>query len=221
MTSKLFKEIANAGIEDIVGFERAKKIISRSWTRRAAVSMVFDSNNVEQASLLMIQRAKHQNDPWSGHMAFPGGRQEKIDRDTLETAKREMFEEVGYNIDSSEGRTTNGKLLGRLSDINASLKGAPIKLVVTPYVFSIDERPEFRANYEVADLVWIPLSQFSDFSQRKRFSFTFGSRKFERPCYQLTDDQKVWGLSLAMIDELLVRLGQDIPKTEVLDRLTS
>ena len=200
----------------MVGYERARKIISRSWTRRAAVSMVFDSNDAGDASLLMIQRAKHERDPWSGHMAFPGGRQEKIDKNTLETAKREMFEEVGYDIDAPAQRKSNGKLLGRLSDISATQRGMPIKLVVTPYVFGLQQRPDLIANYEVADLVWVPLQQFSDFSQRKRFTFRYGPRAFERPCYQLGEDQLVWGLSLAMIDELLLRLGHNLPKTESL-----
>jgi len=33
---------------------------------------------------------------WSGHVAFPGGRQEEEDKDDFETAKRETMEEVFY-----------------------------------------------------------------------------------------------------------------------------
>jgi 8-oxo-dGTP pyrophosphatase MutT (NUDIX family) len=43
------------------------------------------------------------NDPWSGNVALPGGKQDEQDRgDDYETAVRETREEVGIDLDDSE-----------------------------------------------------------------------------------------------------------------------
>ena len=39
--------------------------------------------------VLFIKRAERDGDPWSGHMAFPGGRREPHDSDLYSTALRE------------------------------------------------------------------------------------------------------------------------------------
>jgi hypothetical protein len=42
--------------------------------RYAAVAAVFRAGVDEHPELLMIKRAEHERDPWSGHVALPGGR---------------------------------------------------------------------------------------------------------------------------------------------------
>ena len=49
----------------------------------------------ESAEVLFIRRSEQPGDPWSGHMAFPGGRQAPTDRELLDTARRETLEEIG------------------------------------------------------------------------------------------------------------------------------
>lgn len=219
MSASVKNNVTNRNLSDLLAPDRARKIVSGSWGKRAAVNLLFDSNNIASASVLMIQRAKHERDPWSGQMAFPGGRQEKTDKSTLETAKRETFEEVGFDIDSSVDSSGGAQLLGRLSDINVKQRSIKINLIVTPYIFGVEERPKLAANYEVADLVWIPLSDFADFSKRKQHKFRYGSLTFNLPCYHFGGDQLVWGLSLAMIDELLARMGCVVPELEKLEEL--
>ena len=48
----------------------------------AAVSVVFRRGGAG-TELLFIQRASTDTDPWSGHMAFPGGRTEDADLDRI------------------------------------------------------------------------------------------------------------------------------------------
>ena len=55
---------------------------------RAAVAMVVAPDGDDLAALL-IERAKHPLDPWSGHMAFPGGRHDATDPSLERTAIRE------------------------------------------------------------------------------------------------------------------------------------
>jgi len=56
----------------------------------AAVVLILNNN----AKILIIKRKERVGDPWSGHMALPGGRR-KGNEDCKETAIREAIEEVG------------------------------------------------------------------------------------------------------------------------------
>ena len=105
---------------------------SRHWSARSAVAVVLDSDTFSDASVLMIKRAEHKDDPWSGHMAFPGGRKEKSDKAIIDTATREMHEELGFDITAA----TNSALIGRLSDVETHRKLMPKPMVVSPFVFS-------------------------------------------------------------------------------------
>jgi hypothetical protein len=42
---------------------------------RAAVAIIVREANDAQPEILLIRRAERSSDPWSGHMAFPGGRE--------------------------------------------------------------------------------------------------------------------------------------------------
>jgi 8-oxo-dGTP pyrophosphatase MutT (NUDIX family) len=86
--------------------------------RRAAIALVL----LEQESaleVLLIERAQRDGDPWSGHMALPGGHVEPSDSDLGATAERETFEEVGLDLQRW------GERLGQLSDCTP-VRGVPI-----------------------------------------------------------------------------------------------
>ncbi|HXD48267.1 MAG TPA: NUDIX domain-containing protein, partial [Gemmatimonadaceae bacterium] len=64
-------------------------------TRRAAIALVLRASAASERhvepELLMIKRAETELDPWSGHIACPGGRMEPTDRDLEQTAVRETW----------------------------------------------------------------------------------------------------------------------------------
>lgn len=193
---------------------KAAKDAGRHTMRRSAVALVLDSDRFEEASVLMIQRAVHEGDPWSGQMGFPGGRQERDDPSAVATAKREMMEEVGLNVDAHSATAKPDSVIGRLSDINTSTRDLGVDLIVSPYVFHVVERPGLALNREVADTVWIPLQFFADFDNRTTHTVFRNDQSVVRPCYQFSDTKIVWGMSLEMIDELLVAMGCDVPLDE-------
>jgi len=193
---------------------KAKKKLSRYWSKRSAVAILLDKHAGAEASILMIKRAEHKGDPWSGHMAFPGGRCEAFDKNGLATAKREMHEEVGFDIDDAEHKPLKGEWLGRLSDISTLRRITPRAMVVTPYVFSVADKPMLEGNYEVAETVWIPLTYFSDIKNRSIHSIEYQQRTINLPCY-CYDGKVIWGMSLSMIDEILRLSGVEIPKWEL------
>ena len=67
--------------------------------RRAAVALVLrgpgdaSGDGAEgPIELLFVKRAEWEGDPWSGHVAFPGGRHEPQDETLWDTAARETHE---------------------------------------------------------------------------------------------------------------------------------
>ena len=82
--------------------------------RRAAVAALLaeSPNGVE---LLLIRRAERASDPWSGHMALPGGHLDPSDADLRATAVRETREELGIDLER------DAQFLGRLQDFQPHL----------------------------------------------------------------------------------------------------
>ncbi|MEW5916470.1 MAG: CoA pyrophosphatase, partial [Gemmatimonadota bacterium] len=123
--------------------------------RRAAVALVFRSSDVGEAELLVIRRAEHQGDPWSGQMGLPGGRQEPNDTSLEHTAVRETFEETGIDL------STDGFVIGPLDELRPRTPQLPA-IIVRPYVAVVRPDIVLTLNAEVADVVWIPLRVLQD-----------------------------------------------------------
>jgi 8-oxo-dGTP pyrophosphatase MutT (NUDIX family) len=174
----------------------APRLLERTDELKVAAVAAIVRPSADGLKLLFIHRAEDPRDPWSGHMAFPGGRVERRDVDPLAAAVRETREEVA--LDLEEG----GTLLGRLSDVAAVGRGRPLSLVVEPYVFAVEERPELDLNYEVADAVWVPLDYLLDRSNRSTLPWRHGEVSVSLPCYRY-DRYVIWGLTFGMVDELV------------------
>ncbi len=91
------------------------ELIERPTGRRAAVAVVLREID-GRPEVLLIERATKEGDPWSGHMAFPGGRVEDVDGSIQIAAERETFEEVGVSLEGAE-------LIGRLDDLQGRHAG--------------------------------------------------------------------------------------------------
>ena len=181
-----------------------KRLTQRSyrklnWGRdRASVAVVMiEPPLMAEPSVLLMQRSIRENDPWSGHMSFPGGRQSPVDQDSLATAQRELREETGL------APNNNGLVpIGRLSDIMTRSHGHWRPMIVTPHVFHLRTLPAFHLNHEAVETVWVPLTFLAQSTTRQ--SMTWRTRFFHvnLPCYRY-QTYKIWGLTLLMLDELM------------------
>ena len=162
---------------------------------RAAVAAVLRPGE-GGAEFLFIHRADDPRDPWSGHMAFPGGRVNPGDADSLAAAVRETREEVGLDLAAS------AEHVGRLSDVAAIGRGRPMNMVITPFVFTVGSVPPLEPNYEVETVVWVPASFLADHRNRESMEYQRAGLFLELPCYRY-QDHLIWGLTLGMVDELL------------------
>ena len=173
----------------------ASKMPFRHSKKRAAVAMVFSRGDQGQLEFLMIRRATYKGDQWSGQMAFPGGRLDPGDSGVFATVKRECQEELQLDIEQLQ-------FVGRLSDRITRKNGRQQALLITPYVFFTEQKPQLTANYEVASVHWFPLSFFLQDKNRQFKRFRYKRKMLRLPLYYCQSCM-VWGLSLAMFDELL------------------
>ena len=161
----------------------------------ASVALVVRPN----ADLLLIRRAEREGDPWSGHMAFPGGRQEDRDPDLAATAARETHEEVGLDL-------ADATLLGRLDDTLSPSRAAPSRLAISAFVFATPHAaPPLSPNYEVADTHWLGIERFVAHEGRGTMPFSWGGNDITLPAVYL-EDTHIWGLTLRILDDLTSRM---------------
>ncbi|WP_437475859.1 CoA pyrophosphatase [Sorangium sp. So ce1014] len=148
-----------------------------------------------EAELLLIRRAEHPADPWSGHMALPGGRREPSDESLLATAIRETREEVGIDL------TAHGTLLARLPDIPAVARGRRVGMIIAPFVFALRSTPDLALSNEVAEALWTPLGPLARGERASSYAYTHEGNVRQLPCLRV-DERVVWGLTYLMLEQL-------------------
>ncbi|HMB17147.1 MAG TPA: CoA pyrophosphatase, partial [Pelovirga sp.] len=73
------------------------QLLTQQNFRQAAVAMLL-REQAGETEVLLIRRAEHELDPWSGDLAFPGGGVDPADRSPRAAAERETFEEIGLKL---------------------------------------------------------------------------------------------------------------------------
>jgi 8-oxo-dGTP pyrophosphatase MutT (NUDIX family) len=158
---------------------------------RAAVALVLRDGQ-EGIELLFIRRAEHPQDPWSGQMAFPGGRAEPADADLRATAVRETREEIGLDLDR------DAEFLGELDEVRAMARMRPMQLSITPFVFRL-RAPDapLSPSEEVTSAYWIPLAELLAEARRSTYEYVHQGSTLQFPCLRF-DDFVIWGLTFRM-----------------------
>ncbi|MDR0787469.1 MAG: CoA pyrophosphatase [Gemmatimonadota bacterium] len=161
---------------------------------QASVSLVLRPG-VDGLEVLLIERPVSDHDPWSGHMALPGGRKNPGET-SLDAAIRETIEEVGINLQ------VEGLELGRLDDIRP-LRGGPA-ITVAPFVFAISESVIVQADpREVADTFWISLARLADPACATDHLYLPPDGEGVRFPALNYNGRVIWGLTYRMLTQLL------------------
>lgn len=170
--------------------------------REAAVALVLRSAAADEAlELLFIKRAEYEGDPWSGHVAFPGGRREDDDPSLEHTARRETFEELALDLGAA------GRLLGVLDDLHPRTPVLP-PIVVRPFVYALERDVLLAPSAEVAVAFWVPVAELM--RPGAEVSSTVRARGRELLVSSFRHDGHViWGMTERIIKTLLEHLARD------------
>lgn len=167
-------------------------------TRQAAVAIVLHESE-QRPEVLFIKRATVEGDPWSGHMAFPGGHMEGGDANLVEAAMRETEEEIGLDLTSS-------RLIGPLSHQRAAPRGRTIDMLVAPYVFALESIPDLKLNHEVDEVVWGSFDAMYRGSNHDVEYRPVADTKVAFNGYRLADRHFVWGLTYRTLQTLFAAI---------------
>lgn len=155
----------------------------------AAVAMLL-KDGLPTPEVLFIIRAEHAQDPWSGNIAFPGGRLNSPEETAQQAAMRETHEELGLDL----GRA---QLLGQLDD----LYGATLPVLVSCFVYLVEEFPNLRTNHEVATTFWYSLDGLLDPARHRQQTFSYRNRQHLHPVVELLEPHQplLWGITYRLI----------------------
>jgi 8-oxo-dGTP pyrophosphatase MutT (NUDIX family) len=174
------------------------EVVPNQDTRQAAVAIVMRHFH-NQPQVLFIQRSEKEGDPWSGHMAFPGGHRESHDADLLSAAVRETDEEIGLDL-------AGGSYLGALDHQHANPRGRVLNMLVAPHVFEIDGDPDFSPNHEVAEVVWASLDELAVNALHDTETRPMAGVPTVFNGYRLERGHFVWGLTYRILKSLFIAL---------------
>jgi 8-oxo-dGTP pyrophosphatase MutT (NUDIX family) len=195
------------GPESVI--ERIAQELARREPRRAEPG-TFDAEAAVALMLrpsgaglefLAIKRAEHDRDPWSGHMALPGGRREEQDESLWMTAVRETMEEVGVDLSQV------GRRLGQLDDVAPATRRIP-SIAISPFVVAVQPDVVARTSSEVEYAVWVPLSVVMDEKHRGSLRLEIIPDR-EYPTIEY-EGHVIWGLTfriLGTFQEILWEIG--------------
>jgi 8-oxo-dGTP pyrophosphatase MutT (NUDIX family) len=163
--------------------------------RRAAVALVVGPDD----TVLLIRRAARDGDPWSGDMAFPGGRRQADDADDVATARRETLEEVGLDLSSAT-------LAGALPAQRSPLRRPELALSVFPFLFRVEAWKDLGTSDEVASVHRFDVDALLGPENRGTFRYQGWGYDRDLPCVRV-DGVLIWGMTLRMLDDLAEACG--------------
>jgi 8-oxo-dGTP pyrophosphatase MutT (NUDIX family) len=169
----------------------------------AAVALVLAATP-DGAEVLFIVRAPHDDDPWSGNIAFPGGRVAPGDGRPRRTAERESAEELGIDLAGCD-------CLGRLDD----LYGLSLPILVSCFVYAVPQRPCMTPNHEIASAFWYPLAELARPERHRLETFTWRGEPITQPVVALLPpgEPLLWGITYRLLRNFFAILALPFGET--------
>lgn len=164
-----------------------------SYQHEASVGIILTAKN-DELFVIFIERT-NDGKAHSGQIAFPGGKIDHCDASALETAYREIFEEIG--IDKEH--------LHFIREIS-SLYIPVSRFLVYPFVFFCHQLPNLLVNPDEIQRIYI--YPVKDFYQKEICTFTtssFNHKPYTVPCFRM-GNTIIWGATAMIWNECLTLL---------------
>jgi len=178
-------------------------VSAREDAVQAAVSLVLRAG--PDIELLLIRRAEAEGDPWSGHMALPGGRRDPLDQSLLETAVRETLEETGVCL------TESGVPFGPLAPLAPANRRLP-PISIFPFVFGVPEGTRAKAaSPEVDEVLWAPVPYLQSEEASGTVEIPLGDLTRLFPCLRV-EERVIWGLTYNILQDFFRTIREGSPE---------
>lgn len=142
-------------------------------------------------SFLILRRAPHPGDPWSGHYSFPGGKKDQTDPNLLATCIRETEEETGIVLQPEQ--------LYRKMGLEPAGRTFRNPLWVRPFLFEIPEPPQLTLQLsEISDALWLIKDKFEIISKHREVEMLPGQLF---PAYPVRD-YYIWGFTYRLLRKI-------------------
>jgi 8-oxo-dGTP pyrophosphatase MutT (NUDIX family) len=169
-----------------------------------ALGLAGEDNDLR---LCLIRRVEKADDPWSGHMALPGGRASAGDSSARAVAEREAREEVGLQLDDSHR-------VGALSELPVRLGGVETSTVLSSFVYYLGpELPALTPNNEVAEAYWLELAHLWDQRNATHLRMEKNGASLVFPAIRFRE-HLIWGLTLRVLTLFSDVLDRPLPHLE-------
>lgn len=160
---------------------------------QAAVAMIL-AEGATELEVCFIRRAERVGDPWSGQVAFPGGRAGPGDADALSVAERETWEEVGLRLQRDH----------RVGALPVRAVSRPrAELTLSPFVYYLghgaQQQAVVREIREVAAVFWVPLGHLRADHAATELEYPVGGVPSIFPGIRF-NQHVIWGLTLSVLD---------------------
>lgn len=161
---------------------------------------------------LFIRRSTREDDPWSGQMAFPGGRFDTEDGSLKHTAIRETLEEIGLDL------ARQGEYLGALAALEPMRSAPPRKMVIEPHCFLVRGNPALTLDTrEVAQAMWLPLGPMISGETHTATEYFFDGKSRLFAGFETPGDQPIWGLTYRILERLFLLLDPEFKPLDLTD----
>jgi 8-oxo-dGTP pyrophosphatase MutT (NUDIX family) len=166
--------------------------------RHASVGILI-AGAKQNPSICFIRRAKWEGDPWSEHIAFPGGSR-TADEDATQTLRRELEEEIGWVVEDCERPV-------RLPQLRIRLAGRERLLLLDAFVYRVEgDPPALRCGPEVESAFWIPIAELWSLNNLDHHSLGDGSETLVYPAIR-TSQGIIFGITLRVLTLLSDQFG--------------
>ncbi len=173
-------------------------------TRQAAVAIILCAQDHQSTDIQIgfIQRSARVGDPWSAQMAFPGGHLDPEDTDLKAAAMRETLEEINVSLEAA-------LYLGPVDQQFAAPRGPRLNMIIEPHVFTLPAVPDCQPNYEVAEVVWAPLTDLMSNQWHDTETKPIDNTLTVFNGYRLPRGHFVWGLTYRMLKSFFAAIDRN------------